>query len=469
MQDLAVLINGRLVPGASTMPVINPSTGAPFAQAPAASEEQLDEAVRAAGRAFATWRTTPFEERRAILLKIADTIEAHREDLAWLLTRENGKPLAAARVEIQSTVEYTRYFATLSLDDELIENSSVRRVEIQRIPLGVVAVIVPWNFPLLLLAFKLPAALLAGNTVVVKPAPSTPLATLLLARLLVDIVPPGVVNVVSGTDALGPWLTAHPGIRKVSFTGSTETGKKVMAGCAENLTRLTLELGGNDPAIVLEDVDVEATAASIFASAFGNCGQVCRAVKRVYVHASIYEAFCTALAQRAQRAVVGDGSENPVDYGPVHSQAQYRRLQALLEDARGRGVVMEGGGVVEGPGYFLRPTIVKDIDPDSRLVLEEQFGPILPVLSFDDLERTIADANNGPYGLAASVWSRDLGRARAVAARLDAGTVWINKHIDRTPHLPVAGAKHSGIGVELGLPGLHEFTQIKVVNQSAAA
>lgn len=469
MSLLSFLIDGRLVAGDRTMPVINPASGAPFAEAPAASAAQLDAAIAAANRAFASWSATAFEQRRALVLRIADAVEQHREGLARMLSRENGKPLAAARVEVDSTVAYTRHFATLRLDDELVEDSSVRRVEIQRRPLGVVAVIVPWNFPLLLLAFKLPGALLAGNTVVVKPAPSTPMATLLLAQVLAEVVPPGVVNIVAGTDELGPLLTAHPGIRKVSFTGSTETGHKVMAGCAANLTRVTLELGGNDPAIVLGDVDVEAVAASIFASAFGNSGQVCRAVKRVYVHTSIYEPFCAALAERARRAVVGDGSHEAVEFGPVHNRAQYQRLSGLLEEAQCLGVVMPGGGIVDGPGYFIRPTIVKDLPRDSRLVREEQFGPILPVLAFEGVDDAITDANAGPYGLAASVWTRDLTLARTLADRLDTGTVWINKHIDRTPHLPVAGAKHSGFGVELGLAGLHEFTQIKVINASTAA
>ncbi len=320
-----------------------------------------------------------------------------------------------------------------------------------------------------MLAFKLPPALLAGNTVVVKTAPSTPLATLKLGALLSEILPAGVVNVLTGTDALGPLLTAHPGIRKVSFTGSTDTGKRVMAAGAPTLMRLTLELGGNDAAIVLDDVDVDKTAELLFASAFGTCGQVCRAVKRVYVHTSLYDQLCEKLAARAQRSVVGDNDTPDAEFGPVQNRAQYDRLVKLLADSASCGTVMPGGGVLERDGFFIRPTIVRDIDPQSRLVVEEQFGPILPVLRFDNVDDVVAQANDGPYGLSASVWSKDLQQARAIADRLNVGTVFINKHIDRVPHVPMAGAKQSGIGVELGEHGLNEFTQIKVFNISEPA
>lgn len=466
MNDLPLLIGGQCVAGDDRLPVVNPATEAVFAHAPAASRRQLDEAVAAARAAFAAWRRTPFDVRRTLVATAADTIAEHGEELARLLTLETGKPLAAARAEVASTVNYVRHFTTLRLDPEVVEDSAVRRVELHREPLGVVAAIIPWNFPLLLMAFKLPAALLAGNTVVLKPATTTPLATLRLGQLLANRVPAGVLNVVAGGDELGPALTAHPDIRKISFTGSTETGRMVMRAAAPHLTRITLELGGNDPAIVLADADVDNTAALIFGSAFGNSGQVCRAVKRVYAHASVYERLCQQLAERARRAVVGDGLTVGVEFGPVQNRPQYERLRALLDEAEAHGTVMPGGGLMNGPGFFVRPTVVKDIAHDSRLVQEEQFGPILPVMAFTQLDEAIDRANAGPYGLAASVWTADLALAGVIAARLDAGTVWINKHIDRTPHLPVAGAKQSGIGAELGVQGLHDFTQIKVVNAS---
>ncbi|MGX9936510.1 aldehyde dehydrogenase family protein [Advenella kashmirensis] len=470
MSDFSLLIAGQLCAGDNpVVPVVNPATEQVCAHAPAASAQQLDAAISAASHAFDIWRHVPMAIRRDHIDTMADTIEENAEELARILALETGKPPAAARAEVDGTVMYFKYFVTLSIEPKLLEESSLRRVEIYREPLGVVAAIIPWNFPLLLLAFKVPAALLTGNTVIVKPATTTPLTTLLLGRLLVNKLPSGVLNILSGDDDLGPWLTIHPGIRKISFTGSTQTGKRVMASAARNLARVTLELGGNDPAIILKDVDVARTAKLIFASAFGNSGQVCRAIKRVYAHAAVYEELCAALSELARQAVVGDGSTGFVDFGPVQNRAQFQRLKQLLEDAHTHGTVLPGGGLLDSPGYFMRPTIVKDVAPDSRIVREEQFGPILPVMKFTDIDDAIAQANASEYGLAASVWSADLQRGQDIATRLDAGTVWINKHIDRTPHLPVAGARHSGLGVELGVEGLYEFTQIKVINASSPA
>lgn len=468
LPDFGILVNGRCMAATESTPVINPATGAAFATAPSASAEQLESAIAAASDAFASWKTTPFEERRAVTDAIADVIAKNEDDLAYLLTLEAGKPLAAARAEVRGTVDYFRYFTSLRLEPELLENSETRRVELHRQPLGVVAAIIPWNFPLLLLAFKVPAALLTGNTVIVKPAVSTPLATLHLGRLIADLVPPGVLNIISGGDDLGPLLTAHSAIRKISFTGSTSTGRLVMASAAQHLTRVTLELGGNDPAIVLGDADVDWIAEPIFWSAFGNSGQVCRAIKRVYVHESLYQRLCDRLNQIAQRTSVGNGLETDVELGPVQNIQQFTRLQALLEDCQSQGTVMPGGGFLPGTGFLMRPTIVKDVNPEAQIVREEQFGPILPILPFTDVEDAITQANSSAYGLAASVWTQDMDRAHQIAARLDAGTVWINKHMDRTPHLPIAGAKQSGMGVELGVAGLHEFTQTKIVNASHA-
>jgi acyl-CoA reductase-like NAD-dependent aldehyde dehydrogenase len=421
--------------------------------------------VRAAHRVFPAWAQTTIAHRQEVLALMARRIEEHAQELGELLSLEQGKPLAAAVAEAHSTAGYFRFFAQESLEPEVIEDSDARRVEIHRDPLGVVGAIIPWNYPLLLLAFKLPAALLAGNTIVVKPSPTTPLATLRLGELLADLVPAGVVNIVTGGQPLGPQLTSHPLVRKVAFTGSTETGKKVMAIAAENLTRVTLELGGNDPAIVFPDVDVKATADLIFQSAFGNSGQVCRAVKRVYAHEDVVDELSAELARLADQAAVGDGMQEGVEFGPVQNGAQYGRVLELLEEASLSGRVL-GGGPVEGKGYFIRPTIVVDPDEQCGLVQEEQFGPVLPVLSFTESDEVVGRANSGPYGLAASVWTRDPEVSRRVARQLVTGTVWINKHIDRTPHLPVAGAKQSGIGVELGRQGLLDFTQLKIVNSS---
>lgn len=465
MHEVKLLINGEFVAGKSSMDVINPATDKPFATSPCASAEQLDQAVHAAHQAFPQWAATDFKDRQQVLESMAQVIDNHAEELGELLCKEQGRPLPQAIGEVHGTASYFRFFVGESLEPEVIEDSEERHVEIHRDPLGVVGAIIPWNYPLLLLAFKLPAALLAGNTVVVKPAPTTPLATLRLGELLAPLVPAGVLNFVSGEQPLGPQLTAHPLIRKMAFTGSTETGKKVMAIASKNLTRITLELGGNDPAIIFPDVNIKETAKLIYQSAFGNSGQVCRAVKRVYAHADILDDLSAEISRIASETIVGDGMDPEVTLGPVQNRLQYDQVIELLTEASESGEIIEGG-VPDAEGYFIRPTIVVNPDENSRLVQEEQFGPVLPILSFTDVDDVIARANTGPYGLAASVWTSNTELSRKVARRLGTGTVWINKHIDRTPHLPVAGAKQSGIGVELGREGLLDFTQLKIVNFS---
>jgi acyl-CoA reductase-like NAD-dependent aldehyde dehydrogenase len=308
--------------------------------------------------------------------------------------------------------------------------------------------------------------LLAGNTVVLKPAPSTPLATLRLAELIMAVLPPGVLNVVTDANDLGSMLTAHPDVAKITFTGSVATGRKVMASAAGTLKRLTLELGGNDAGIVLEDVDCHAVAQKIFDCAFQNSGQVCLALKRLYVHESIYDEMCDALVAIADRAVVGDGLEEGVTFGPIQNKAQFERVKDLLLSAEQDGNVLSGGLVPDRPGYFMRPVIVRDVWDGSRIVDEEQFGPILPVIKFSDLEEALQKANASPFGLGASVWSGDPGRARLLADRLQAGTIWINTHAGMSPEIPFGGAKQSGFGLEFGEEGLAEFTQLHAIHLS---
>jgi acyl-CoA reductase-like NAD-dependent aldehyde dehydrogenase len=316
------------------------------------------------------------------------------------------------------------------------------------------------------MAFKVPAALLSGNTVVLKPAATTPLSTLRLAELIKDILPAGVLNVIADANDLGGELTAHPDVRKISFTGSSATGAKVMAGAAAMLKRITLELGGNDAGIVLPDVDPKTAAPKIFQGAFQNSGQVCIAMKRLYVHESIYDAMCEELAALAEAAVVGDGLEQGTQLGPLQNKMQYERVKELIADARQHGNIIAGGDAPDGPGYFIRPTIVRDITDGTRLVDEEQFGPVLPVIKFSDPEDALIRANASPYGLGGSIWSSDLDRAYDLAGRMDSGTVWINKHSELAPNIPFGGAKQSGLGVELGEEGLMEFTQLQVINMA---
>jgi acyl-CoA reductase-like NAD-dependent aldehyde dehydrogenase len=463
METFKLLINGRLEDGDSVMDVINPATEEVLASCPRASKSQLDKAVAAAKAAFPKWSATSIGERKRVLGAIADIIEKNGSELARLLTQEQGKPLADATGEVFGAAAFFRYFMSLDLPNKVIEDSAGRKVEMRRKPLGVIGAIVPWNFPLILMGFKVPPALLAGNTMVIKPAPTTPLATLRLFELIKDTVPAGVLNVITDANDLGGELTKHPDVRKISFTGSTATGKKVMAGAAEALKRITLELGGNDAGIVLDDVDPKTAAPKIFAGAFQNSGQVCIAMKRLYVHDSIYDQMCDELASLASSAVVGDGLEQGTQLGPLQNKMQFEKVKEILEDARKHGKVMNDS---QGPakGYFIRPTIVRDITDGTRLVDEEQFGPVLPVIKYSDPEDALARANASPYGLGGSVWSSNMERAHALAERMDAGTVWINKHIDLGPNIPFGGAKQSGFGVEMGEEGLAEFTQLQIIN-----
>jgi acyl-CoA reductase-like NAD-dependent aldehyde dehydrogenase len=464
MSDFRLLINGRLVKGAGTLDVINPAIGRILAAAPRADRAQLEQAVAAAKTAFPTWSATPLRQRAALLAKLAEALEAAQGDFARLLTQEQGKPLKEAVGEIAFSIAVLRYFATLDLPLEVLKEDGTQMVVRQHTPLGVVAAITPWNLPLLLLMIKLAPALLAGNTVVAKPAPTTPLTTLKFGELCARILPAGVVNVIVDQNDLGDALTSHPGVAKVAFTGSTATGKKVMASAAGTLKRLTLELGGNDAAIVLEDADPKEVAPKIFAAAMFISGQACIAIKRLYVHDSIYDALCDELGRLARATVVGNGLEPGTQMGPIQNSAQFEKVKGFLEDARRNGTIVAGGEVVEREGYFVQPTIVRDISDNARLVREEQFGPVLPVLRYSDIDDALARANDTPFGLGGSVWSSDRERAFRVASRVNSGMVWVNKHLDAGLDTPFAGAKQSGIGVELGQEGLEEFTQATIIN-----
>jgi acyl-CoA reductase-like NAD-dependent aldehyde dehydrogenase len=464
MTDFRLLINGRLVEGAGTLDVINPATGRVLTAAPRADRAQLEEAVAAAKTAFPAWSATPLRHRAALLLKLADALEAEQGPFARLVTEEQGKPLPQAMWEMGHSIAILRYFATLDLPTEVLKEDATRKVVRQYTPLGVVAAITPWNLPVLLLAIKVAPALLAGNTVVAKPAPTTPLTTLRFGELCARILPPGVVNVIVDQNDLGTPLTSHPDVAKVAFTGSTATGKKVMASAAGTVKRLTLELGGNDAAIVLDDADPKEVAPKIYDAAMVMSGQACIAIKRVYVHDSIYDAVCDELRRLARETVVGDGLAPGTQMGPIQNKAQFERVKGFLEDARRNGTIVAGGGVLERDGYFVQPTIVRDISDDARLVREEQFGPVLPVLRYSDIDDAIARANDTDFGLGGSVWSSDRERAFKVATRVNAGMVWVNKHLDVGLDTPFAGAKQSGLGVEMGQDGLEEFTQATTIN-----
>ncbi|MBA3066926.1 MAG: aldehyde dehydrogenase family protein [Hyphomonas sp.] len=469
MKTFKLLINGQLVDGAAgTAGVVNPATEEVFAQCPIADEAQLNQAVAAAKAAFPAWSKRPIEERAKLIDRLADALMARKDEFASLLTTEQGKPLDQAGYEILASVFTLKGFVDMRLEPKVLRETPENRVIEFRAPLGVVGAITPWNFPVVLLMNKLGPALLAGNTMVSKPAPTTPLTTLLFAELANAILPPGVFNVVCDRNNLGGLMTSHPDIAKIAFTGSTATGKKVMASAAGSVKRVTLELGGNDAAIVLDDVEPVATAQKVFTGAMTNAGQICVAVKRTYVPEKMYDTFCDELARLANAAIVDDGSKQGAQIGPVQNKAQYEKLKEFLADAKANGTVIAGGAPLDRPGYFIAPTIVRDIGEDSRIVSEEQFGPVLPVMSYTNIDDVIDRVNESDYGLAGTVWGKDVNRAMDVASRIDSGTVWVNQHLAIEAGIPFRGSKQSGLGAELGEAGLHEYTQARVVNAALA-
>jgi len=459
-----LLIGGRLVSGASTFPVINPANEAVLAQCPKADLAQLNEAVAAAKAALPLWTATPLRERAGFLSQLADALAGAKDELARLITQEQGKPLSMSARELDRSVTVIRYFASMDLPLKVLKETESVRILQQRTPLGVVAAITPWNAPMRLITAKIAPALLAGNTVVIKPAPTTPLTTLRFGEICAAVFPPGVVNAITDTNDLGDALTSHPDVAMVSFTGSISTGKKVMASTAASLKRVTLELGGNDAAIVLDDVDPKKIAPKIFNAAMVNSGQVCVAAKRVFAPDSLYDALCAELAQLAAAATVGDGLADDTQFGPVQNKMQFEKIRGLIAEARSKGSVLDDAEPSAGPGYFVRPTIVRDIPDEARLVREEQFGPVIPVLRYSNLDDAIARANSTEYGLGATIWSSDPQRAYEVALRIQSGIVWINSHLDLPPDMPVSGAKQSGLGTEMGQEGLEAFTQAKVIS-----
>ncbi len=467
MPDYGLIIDNHKVPTLASFAVPNPATGEVVGRAPVATREQLDQAVAAAERAFATWSKEPEARRKQACLDIVGVLQAHAGELSRLLTMEQGKPLKGmgSEFELGACMAWAGAQASFELPVKVLEDTPQSRVEIHRRPLGVEGSITPWNWPLMIAIWHVVPAIRTGNTVVIKPSPYTPLGTLRMVELINEVLPPGVLNAVTGPDELGQWMTEHPGIKKIVFTGSCATGKKVMASAAGNLKRLTLELGGNDAAIVLPGADVAAMAPKIFGGAFINSGQTCAAIKRLYVHDSLYEPMCQALAGIAQATPVGNGLDESSMMGPLQNRMQFDKVNALVEDAKAHGArILCGGSPTGGQGNFYPLTVVADVTDGTRLVDEEQFGPVLPVIRYSDLDEVIARANASEFGLSGSVWSTDLTVAAAVAARLECGTVWVNKHAAIAPNVPMGGVKSSGMGVEFGEEGLAEYTDIQVIS-----
>lgn len=469
MSDYTLTIDGQSVAGQKTFGVVNPATEEVWAEAPDATREELDAAVAAANAAFPAWRATKLEERRAVLNAMADRVQEHTAELAGILVREQGKSMANAMFEATGTAIWLRSIASIDLENEVISEDDDIRVELQHKPIGVVGAITPWNYPLLLSIWKVAPALVTGNTMVLKPSPYTPLAVLKFGEITRDCAPAGVLNVVSGGDELGRWITEHDDIHKISFTGSGPTGKKIMASAAGSLKRITLELGGNDPAIVRADANVDEIIDPIFDMAFQNSGQVCGAIKRLYVHEDIYDEVCEKLAAKAATRSVGDGLAEGTDFGPVQNKMQYDIVCELAKSAKEEGGrFLCGGEPSAGKGYFFPLTIVADLSDGSRLVDEEPFGPILPVVRFREDDDVLRRANDTVYGLGGSVWSADTAKATEMASQLETGSAWVNQHFNLSPFLPFGGVKESGMGVENGPWGLAEFTQKQVLNVKKA-
>jgi aldehyde dehydrogenase (NAD+) len=459
-----MLIDGKLVGGFETAPVIDPATEEVVAQAPVASPAQLEEAVQAAKAAFHKWKQTELAQRVEIIHRIADAVEARRDEIARVITLEVGKPIAAARADVDLSLQWARYVAMADLKPTILQDDEQAYVEVRRKPIGVVATIVPWNFPFFQTMYKVIPALLTGNTVVVKPAPTSPLNALILGEILQSIVPPGVVNILGDGGDLGPLLSGHPDIGKVSFTGSTAAGRQVMASGAPTLKRIVLELGGNDAAVVMDDADLDEATRGIFTWAFTNSGQVCINIKRIYVPEGMYDQFCDAFAKLAASAVVGHGLDEKTEFGPIQNRRQFETVKDCLAIAKRDGTIIAGGQPLPGKGYFVPPTVVRDVAKDSRLIAEETFGPIRSIIKYSTIDEVVEMVNDTQYGLGNSVWGKDVAKAAEIANRLDSGTTWINTHFVLAPNTPFGGRKQSGLGVEFGLEGIQEFTDHHVIH-----
>jgi acyl-CoA reductase-like NAD-dependent aldehyde dehydrogenase len=459
-------IDGKPAKTEATFGVVNPATGEVEEQAPECTLEQLDAAMSSAQRAFATWRRDP-DARRAAMDDLAKAILANADELTTALVRESGKPMGVAATEPGICAVWLDYYAGMDIPRETLQDDEAALIELAHRPLGVVAAITPWNFPLGLAMWKIAPALRAGNTIVIKSSPFTPLAALVMGRIMGEVLPPGVVNTITGGDQLGAAMTSHPIPRKVTFTGSVAAGKKVAVSSAADLKRVTLELGGNDAAILLTDADLGDAAAKLLGTAFFNTGQACALPKRIFAPASRYDEVVDAFAAVANSLKVGDPYDETTNLGPLSTRPQFDRVSELVSDAIAAGArVAAGGGPVDGPGYFFQPTVLANVSEGVRIVDEEQFGPALPILSYEDIDDAVRRANDTEYGLCGSVWSADEQRATEIAEQLEVGTTFINTHAALLPTVQFGGAKSSGMGVENGLPGLLSFTEAQVVHRA---
>ncbi len=466
-------IGGRDVAAADDrwMAVLNPATGDVVDHVPEGTIYEVDDAVRAADAAHPWWASRTARERGSVLLRGASLVRERHRDISRILTMEQGKPLRESIDEVRGFANVLEYFAGIAgtFSGEYIGLGTAGDAIVTREPLGVCGAIIPWNMPALLMSWKVAPALLAGNTVVLKPASRTPLAVSILARTLEEAgLPPSVLNVVTGKgDIVGEAIVRHPGIRKVSFTGNVETGLRVRELAAGSLKEITLELGGSDPMIVWKDADIDSAVAGAVRGRFYNAGQTCTAVKRLFVHEAIETEFLRRLHAAVEALAVGNGLDEGIDMGPLCGTTQRDEIKRVMDDfkRKGEGTILTGGEPLRGPlfdrGSFFAPTVVTDVHPESALLKKEVFGPVLPVMRVHDLDIAIEHANETTYGLGASIWTRDISIAREVFSRVQAGVVWVNRHLTLPPEIPFGGVKSSGVGRENGSQALLSYTRTK--------
>ena len=467
MKNFAFTINGAPMHSSETFEIKNPATGELLGHAPVSTPKQVAQAIASAKKVQPAWAAKSEEERKALLMKVVEVLQENKAYLAQWITKEQGKPLAGpgAMFEMEACIGWTQVPASLDLPVEVVFEDESRRDEMHRKPIGVVGAIAPWNWPLMIAIWQIIPALRAGNTVVIKPSEYTPIGTLEMIRLINTVLPPGVLNSISGNGSVGKLLVESNDVDKIMFTGSASTARKIIEASGGNMARLTLECGGNDPAIILPGTDIPSKAGDLFWGAFINMGQTCACAKRLYVHENDYDTTVNTLKEMASQMPMGNGMEEGVVLGPVQNQMQFNKVKELVEDAKANGAdIIQGGSPIEGNGYFYPITLVGDIDNGSRLVDEEQFGPVLPIIKYKTLEEAIQKANDTDTGLGGSVWGDNLEEAAKVAAKIETGTVWINQHGAIHPMVPFGGVKDSGYGVEFGVEGLKAVTQPQVIS-----
>lgn len=464
-----LLVDGKAITGTGEIiNVINPANQQIIAAVSSASIEQLEQTVHAAKHAFISWQYTDEQSISNAFLQIADAVSQQKDEIAKLITQEQGKPLFLAQVEVDLTIGWIRYVAGLEIPVEHCEENG-KHINVYNRPLGVVASVTPWNWPFMIAAWHIFPALKAKNTLVNKPSEFTPLSTIKLVEIINQHLPKGVCSLVLGNGSIGGALTAHPDVKKVTFTGSTQTGQRILQGAIADLKSVVLELGGNDVGIVLADANLDEAVPIIFQSAFLNAGQTCACLKRLYVHESVYDEVVERLVSLINAQIVGDGLDPATTFGPLQNKIQYEKVLALIDDAVSMGAnIIRPAQAIPENGYFIAPTLVTDLDEQSALVQTEQFGPVLPILKFSHVEDVVKATNQSEYGLGGSIWTRNIEQAQKLALTMETGTVWINSHSDLSPQVAFGGWKLSGLGYSFGLGGLLQYTHKQAIHISQA-